>query len=209
MDAPRRVGPPARVVWPARAVAVVVAIVGALLVGPGFAGPAWACSCAGGITDIDALSYADAAFTGTVLSVSEPARTGGVMSSGDPVTVVFGVDEVFKGEVHATDYVTTAAEGASCGTEFGLGGRYLVFANADDQHFITGLCSGDRLIFDEPTSLPGGAPPLAGLVSPPSNGQPRVLAVGVVGGLGGVALLGLIWRRRRAVRAVASVPSGQ
>lgn len=124
-----------------------VAAAGLLLVAPA---PAQACSCV--TADPQQFTrWADVIFTGTLLERTPPPERE-LMSSGDPATHLFEVDEVYKGEVGSKAEVLSAVSGASCGLE-GMqeGTRYVVFA-------------GNQNIEGEPTdawwaSLCGGTAP--------------------------------------------------
>ena len=98
----------------------------ALLV-PLAAAPAHACSCVG-LTLPARAERADAVFTGTVTDRSGPKiGSDGVWSSTDPVTYTVDVDGVYKGLVAETDWVVSAALGASCGLEVKVNRRYAFF----------------------------------------------------------------------------------
>ena len=86
--------------------AAVLLALGALWASPA---PASACSCAPA-SDDEYAANAAAIFTGTLVEnqVDEPAQTR---------TLTFTVDRVFKGQVTATQVVTSHASGASCGVE--------------------------------------------------------------------------------------------
>ncbi|GIF11536.1 hypothetical protein [Actinoplanes teichomyceticus] len=95
---------------------------------PVTAGPAWACSCAGSGGPADA----DLAFVGVVRSVR---------STGAGQRVEFAVESVLKGTAGAVATVrTTGPDDASCGVEFGAGGRYRVYSARG----WTSLCSGNE-----------------------------------------------------------------
>jgi len=109
-----------------------------------------ACSCA--VSTIQqSARFADVVFTGTAMAVETPAPAP-ITSSLDPVRYAFSTDEVFKGGmVESEVVVTTAMDGASCGTTFGMGERWLVFASVDGTALTTGLCSGNLLLDDADT----------------------------------------------------------
>jgi hypothetical protein len=88
--------------------------------------PAGACSCRA-IAETEALEAADAAFLGTVADTNSPGQP---LSSIDPVTWTFAVEGVFKGDVAARQEVVSAFSSASCGIDFEIGARYLVFAQS-------------------------------------------------------------------------------
>jgi len=122
-----------------------------------------ACSCMA-VTIPEAFGFADVVFTGTPTAVEAPAP-GEIGSTLDPVHYAFAVDKVFKGEYAEPELVaTTAMDGASCGTSFAIGERWLVFANVTDGELSTGLCSGNVLFGDADTEaavLAELGPPIA------------------------------------------------
>jgi hypothetical protein len=109
-----------------------------------------ACYCAQA-TIPESVGFADVVFTGTATAAEAPPP-GDVVSTADPVHYSFAVDQVFKGDVVDAEIVaSTAMDGASCGTAFGMDERWLVFANITDGEIWTGLCSGNVLLADEET----------------------------------------------------------
>jgi hypothetical protein len=126
-----------------------------------------ACSCAQA-TITDSLGFADVVFTGTAISAEAPPA-GEVISTADPVHYAFAVDKIYKGGVIDAEIVaSTAMDGASCGTSFGIDERWLVFANVTDGEIWTGLCSGNVLLADEETE----AAALAELGEPIAEPEP-------------------------------------
>jgi len=137
--------------------AVVVAVVVAVLVG---AGPAGACSIAGPLpTEQTLLDQADLVFEGVAQASQDPNTTATIITSGDPITWTFSVAQVVKGSATATQQVTTARSGASCGFTFVVGHRYRVYARASTTGFTTDLLSGTREITDLTTTTTTGPPP--------------------------------------------------
>jgi hypothetical protein len=130
---------------------------------------ALACSCAQASIQ-ESVGFADVVFTGTATAVEAPPP-GDVVSTADPVHYAFAVDKVFKGPlVDAEIVATTAMDGASCGTSFGIDERWLVFANVADGEIHTGLCSGNVLLADEEAE----AAALAELGTPIAEPEPTV-----------------------------------
>jgi hypothetical protein len=113
--------------------------------------PAYACSCAPPGSPQDALNDATAVFGGTVTAIEAPFGTpicketfpfiDVVVSSGDPVRVIFEVTDVWKGAVDRRVIVTTSRNGASCGYSFQVGERYLVYASSQSTELRASLCS--------------------------------------------------------------------
>lgn len=164
----------------ARLVAVAMAAL-LLLAAP----DAEACSC-GPVSCRVAADY-DAVFEATVAAIDPPvARADGQWSTADPVTVRLRDVQPIRGA--ARDTLTTAMSSASCGYEFKVGERYLIFANGDSAGVLTvGLCGLTRPVegsaglrrYVESLSLPSQGGRLFGRVLEPT-GPRRALA-----GLGG------------------------
>lgn len=128
---------------------------------------ALACSCAQASIQ-ESVGFADVVFTGTATAVEAPPP-GDVVSTADPIHYAFDVDQVFKGErIDAEIVASTAMDGASCGTSFGIDERWLVFANITEGEIWTGLCSGNVLLVDEETE----AAALAELGTPIAEPEP-------------------------------------
>jgi hypothetical protein len=148
-----------------------------------------ACSCMPA-TITDSAGFADVVFIGTATAAEAPPP-GDVVSSMDPVHYAFAVDQVFKGDlVEAEIVATTAMDGASCGTSFGIDERWLVFANFQDGDVWTGLCSGNVLLADEETEAAALAElgePIAEPEAVPTDGEgegfdvPLPVILGLVG----------------------------
>ncbi|MFS0724106.1 stalk domain-containing protein [Paenibacillus sp. 1P07SE] len=101
--------------------------------------PADACSCMPSPGPAEEMERQEFVFSGEVVEIEEPAV---VESSGDPVTVHFEVDTVWKGEIGAQTQVWTAYSSATCGFHFEVGQQYIVYGTIDEeggQH--VGLCS--------------------------------------------------------------------
>jgi hypothetical protein len=170
------------------------------------ASPASACSCAM-FTDTEAVASADAVFTGTLVDTIEPRRWL-IASSGDAVRLVFDVDRVFKGEVHARQTVLTARDSDSCGLGGMDPGTHLVFAHArvdfidgaDDDDLQSGSCSGTRSLASGELPDALGAPyaPRPGSSSDAGGTSSTVIAVAATSVAG--ATLAAVWLRRRSRR---------
>ncbi len=185
------------------------------VVGVAAAPVAGACSCA--MADAaDAFESSVAVFSATSMERRDE-RDGRERGSADPVRYVFEVDRVYKGDVHATQSVVTAASGSSCGLELTGPGPFLVFTHEDpvvdgepmtpgvlDGELVSGLCSGTRQVTDEqpvPASFGAGTTPTSGSspIGEPGSGSATwwpwaAGAAGVLVVAGGVVVLG---RRRR------------
>jgi hypothetical protein len=208
--------------WLAQLLSTIVAL---LVLGSGtvvVAGPAYACSCAGG-TDADAFASADAVFVGEALERRDPL---GAVSSAEAATYVFEVSTVYKGDVRRKQAVLTPVSGASCGLEIPGEGTFVVFANRAEASglldnaapgpgdLMANLCGGTRAVDEAPVALDAAArAPAEGSSysvthepSIPDTGAGRAWLVGL-GGLvllAGAVTVAAAFRRRRVVRREAS-----
>lgn len=160
-----------------------------------------ACSCAMP-NPIEATARAEAVFVGAVADRRGPAA-GQMVSSADPVEYLFAVEEVRKGPIVSTVVVATALSGASCGMEFALGSRWLVYGTrAQDGALTTHLCEPNELLSDtadlpdEPVRWPDEV-----AESPDANGaipqQLFVMAV-VIAALAAGSAVAFLWKGRRS-----------
>ena len=117
-----------------------------------------ACSCIGPSSPTAALEHATDVFSGRVTAVEDRYAAAIIKDSTDPVTIVFAVDRVWKGDVGPTANATTVRDGASCGFSFQDGESYLVYA----YNSFVGLCSRTKLLASASEDLaelgPGRAP---------------------------------------------------
>ncbi|WP_344939830.1 hypothetical protein [Actinomadura miaoliensis] len=154
---------------------------------------ACACSCAA-VSEREAFRNADVVFTGRLVDRVRPLRL--FNGSDDPVTLVFDVEAVNKGEAARRQSVVTASSEGSCGIDAQKGRKYLVFADRVDGRLRSDLCGGTRQA-GKPLAVPSapGRPPTPGEDVEDSDDLALLFAVGaaIVGGLV-VALLRL--RRR-------------
>jgi hypothetical protein len=158
--------------------------------------PAYACSCRPA-SDDQFAAQAAAIFTGTLVEnrVDEPAQRR---------TLTFAVDRVFKGQVTATQVVTSHASGASCGVEITGPGPFLVFAQAEPTGLTADLCGGTRS-GPAPASLGVGQQPQPDPAAPSAGRQdaePRsgmwIPLVGFILALTAAAVVGLSLVRPRS-----------
>ncbi len=116
-------------------------------------GTAVACSCAQ-VSDAELVDVVDVIFRGTVIDYQyiEDPDGDGTVSSLDPATFTFAVDEVYKGNATETQRVLSPVDGASCGLEIPDEGEFIVFAQSDlyegpdlaDGELAAYLCDGTR-----------------------------------------------------------------
>lgn len=193
---------------------LLAALVAALTTVVVTAGPSFACSCASA-GPADFVERAEVVVTGTVTQVTPPPQKG-VISSADPTTYVFDVDQVYKGESGTTLEVLSPQYGASCGLEnVEVGERYVVFAShqslegKDDDHLWANLCGGtDRATpeyvaavedvtgpgqpMDDGTVTGGGSGGVAG-----DDLAAWALPIGLAAGASLLLLTGSLWVRQR------------
>ena len=103
--------------------------------------PAWACSCVPPDPPPIAFANTDAVFAGRVTQISDPRWPGGLVSSADPVRVVFQVNDSWKGVTTTTVLIATAVSGASCGYTFDVGRQYVVYAYNNNGVWGTNMCT--------------------------------------------------------------------
>lgn len=176
--------------WIARASIVAALVMLALSV----SSPVAACSCAPA-PRAELAADADVVFVGKTVGRDDPNVGTAIISSHDPIRWTFVVERVAKGAVAASAVVTSSRSGVSCGREFALGARYLVYASyspwrVGDLH--TGLCAGGVRV---------GSPVWALKYLPDWTDWGAVARTTATVLLGG-ALVGLA-RRRRTHRAAA------
>lgn len=156
--------------------------------------PAYACSCAQA-TDAEHVQRAEVVFTGAVTANTVDDKT-------QIRTLTFRVDRVYKGTATATQVVTTAQFGASCGLELTGEGPFLVFADQEGTGLTANSCGGTR-VGSAPASLGAGQPPAGGPSSaarpdaaPPANRGTWVPLVALILAASAAAVVGLSLIRR-------------
>lgn len=107
----------------------------------------YACSCAVTTTE-EQVKGADAVFVGTLVGREPPPRRQ-VMSSSDPNTYTFHVQQSLEGQTGPTTVVESAMSGASCGWEgMRIGEQYVVFVTGGHPTWYGSLCGGTRVAND-------------------------------------------------------------
>ena len=109
--------------------------------------PASACDCSVA-TDVEYLAGAEVVFTGTVIDDQQ----------GEPRTLTFRVDRVYKGQATTTQVVSTAQNEASCGLELRGADPFVIYADQGQTGLTANLCGGSRA-GEAPASLGLGQPP--------------------------------------------------
>jgi len=164
-----------------------------------------ACSCAGPPSVEKQFDMMSAVFSGTVVSMIDPPQKR-IMSSADPVTIVFDVDKVWKGEVTESTKVYTAMGGESCGYEhFEIGQQFLVLANSTDEgQLLTGMCTATMKLSaaqHEIASLGDGYLPLKAVELPEMEDKTSLAVLWIISGILilvlGMALVVVLRMRRR------------
>ncbi len=123
------------------------------------------------------LAEYPAAFVGTLVDVS--GQIGVVFSSDADTVYRFEVEEWVKGDLGDFVDVHSAADGASCGIEVGIGNRAGVFLSVEGGQLSSGLCS----VIDADVLLAGVEPLVVG-----APGPGILLASGSIGGYNYVVL---------------------
>lgn len=124
-----------------------------------------ACSCAMLPSIKDDMERKAAIFAGKVISITPPDKKA-MVSSADPVRIVFEVRTVWKGNLASETEISTAMSSASCGYEgFVADTEYLVFAYKDSisNKLETGVCERTKLLAsadEELTALGKGYAPM-------------------------------------------------
>lgn len=165
--------------------------------------PAYACTCA--IIDTEAAAgYADTIFSGTAVDRRESlVGADGIRSSADPAYYRFEVDKAWKGDAYEKTTLSTEMSSESCGADFKMGEKYLVFARKDGAMLTTGLCSGNQSYaagiepaaiqqLGEPIELRAGSSP-----GWPEEGSTVPVYVWVIGGVLVVVIVALALARGR------------
>jgi hypothetical protein len=125
--------------------------------------PAYACSCASA-TDAQHVAEAAAIFTGTLVADQVDQRN-------QTRSLTFAVARVFKGQVTATQVVTSASSGGSCGVQLTGPGPFVVFAQAEPTGLTADLCGGTRS-GSAPAGLGPGQAPLPNPAARPDSASP-------------------------------------
>lgn len=137
-----RPGVPGMNHWRALAVAALAAV--ATLVLPARAD---ACSCLPSGPACQAYWQVDTVFDGTVTSIESVEASAQIEGRSIPIrehAVTFSVTKGWKNIDQTTVVVRTSAFDASCGYDFKIGGRYLVFGNGTGNDIRVSLCSATQ-----------------------------------------------------------------
>jgi len=144
--------------------------------------PASACSCAE-LDPSTALDEYPAAFVGTLVDVD--GQLGAVFSSDADTIYRFEVENWVKGDLGPVVEIHSAANGASCGIEVGVGNRAGIMVRVDGDEYHSSLCEtidADVLLASlEPLETGAPGPPLL-FVSAPLGGY-DYLVVNETGGI--------------------------
>lgn len=142
----------------------------------GHAPGAWACSCAGGMSQEDYRKQSAAAFVGVPLERHESERNDTQPYDAAVVEYVFDVEQTLKGDLDRKVRATSSDHGATCGFTFTVGHRYRVYLyESEDGTYATGLCSGnqdlgpvERTAQPVSSASPAGSRPATGATQAPT-----------------------------------------
>lgn len=101
----------------------------------------YACSCAEPGSASEELERSSAVFSGEVIRFLDKNTNYLMQSSADPIAVLFEVEETWKGVTQSQVIVYTVRDETSCGYQFSLNTKYLVYANESDGLLKTSYCS--------------------------------------------------------------------
>ena len=104
-----------------------------------FVGEALACTCGEFRSQKEAFAQSGAVFSGKVLSTRKVERNwkrGDWPWGGDVILMEFEVYTVWKGKIHETTFMVTAAFGGYCGWRPTVGGEYLVYSGDGESTHI-------------------------------------------------------------------------
>lgn len=101
----------------------------------------YACSCDKPGSAQEGLERSAAVFSGEVIGILDKNKNGFIQSSADSIAVLFEVEESWKGVTQSQVLVYTERDEASCGYQFSLNTKYLVYAYELDGSLKTSYCS--------------------------------------------------------------------
>lgn len=114
----------------------------------------FACSCAKPGNAIEELNRdGTSVFSGRVIKKVDQSKLDMIQSSADPISVLFQVDKTWKGVDQSQVIVKTARSSASCGYEFTLNEKYLVYASDRNGELKVNICSRTQAIEDAQDDL--------------------------------------------------------
>ena len=105
-----------------------------------------ACSCFETGTVSEELARSAAVFSGEVVDMLDKNKGNLTQSSGDPIAVLFEVEESWKGINQTQVIVYTARDSTSCGYEFSLNNKYLVYAHESNGELKADICTRTTLL---------------------------------------------------------------
>ncbi|MFJ7934746.1 hypothetical protein [Sporosarcina sp. NPDC096371] len=142
--------------------------------------PAAACSCAAIPSPEEGFSNAQVVFSGEVIKVKD--NNGFLGNYGK--TVLFAVNETWKGTNETEIEITTGYGGGDCGVAFIVGQSYLVYANLSDMYkrksLSTTICSPTKALGDasEDLTILGKGQVPTHVTSPIYSEKPTYLIIG-------------------------------
>jgi hypothetical protein len=106
----------------------------------------YACSCVESGTVKEEWTRSSAVFSGKVIDIVDKKKNSLIQSSADLIAVLIEVEESWKGNRQNQVVVYTERSSASCGFEFTINNKYLVYANENDGKLKVSLCSRTTLL---------------------------------------------------------------
>lgn len=119
---------------------VIIGLLCTILTTFSFTVTCYACNCA--INSVEAeYENSSAIFSGKVIQLIDENKNKKLISTGDQITVILEVQEVWKGVNESQIMLHTVRSSASCGYEFEIGKEYLIYATEREQGFHVSSCS--------------------------------------------------------------------
>ena len=192
--------------------AVLVSLAGALFLA--YPEPAYACKCVVPGSPSEEMAKFAMVFQGRVISVHELDRGDATQADGGELSVEFGVETVWKGNVGRSINLTTQRDTAACGIAFVEGDTYVVYAGDESDVHRCSRTGPLSEAAEDLAELGDGHSPAPGVTGSEANqtehpaenaangggcgASPHPADLSVVGLMLGAVAFGL--RRRRADR---------
>jgi hypothetical protein len=133
-----------------------------------------ACSCFPLRSPEEEMDDSTAVFSGQVIQIMSPDPVGGLISTGDQLTVTFTVFEIWKGPLENPMIIQTARDSATCGYNFEVGQDYLVYAHGNGSNLQTNICTRTTLLVNANEDLQAIG---SGVVAPPPEKDSKLFSM--------------------------------